>query len=429
MQNFFNQKKLKFIFLTFLTGVLVFCFSPQVFAFTSPGVFVTEIKLNEIKGNEIKGEFKVWNSENYYLTDLNYGIKLIQGISPEDQKLIDVVAPKETFFAPPNKTIAKSFNYTYPKNIIGGNYSLRLQIITQSGDELGWKNIVIPLEGQNKFLEISDSSSKLLTGNRENFPLAGALASLKTDIAVSLEVKNPAEQITVVPHIRIFNRMYNMSLAKEYDDSPITFAKNETKEIKLALPKFDVPESYLAEVKFYEDNQQVSGTAYFRWVIEGEGGKILYLKAGKDYYKAGENIEIKVDSIGPADFSSLKTGKLQIIIYDQNGSRAYDISKDVVLNSSVVSSAITIPSRGDLVSFSVEAKLLSKEGKVLDSKKIAMPVYSSEAKELSKKELVVKIISACILLVLLILVFGFIFFGRRVKESMFLRKLIKVFKK
>jgi hypothetical protein len=54
--------------------------------------------------------------------------------------------------------------------------------------------------------------------------------------------------------------------------------------------------------KFLENNEQVSGTELFRWVVEGPSGKILNIKANKDYFKAGENINLTIESIGPADF-------------------------------------------------------------------------------------------------------------------------------
>ena len=226
--------------------------------------------------------------------------------------------------------------------------------------------------------------SEVLVGKSKVFPLFGVGVSPNQDAVVFLKVKNPGDAITVIPQIKIFERQYNMSVVKEYQDSPITFAKNETKDVSLTMPKLDTPESYLAEVKFYQNNQQVSGIEYFRWVVEGGSGKILYIKADKDYYKAGDSINLTVESIGPADFSNLGTGKLEVDVYDKDGNFVAKTIKDVPLNADLFTSTITIPVKKDLVNPVIKASL-TKDGKVLDKNNIKLPLFSQQAKDLEKK--------------------------------------------
>lgn len=374
----------KILLVTFFIALFVFCSPFQVKAELAPGIFITDSHLNSINGSEIQGEFTVTNDEQYYLSDLNYEVKLLEGNSFENFKLIDVSVNGASFYIPPKATITKTFTYIVPKNIISDNYTLRTQIITERGTELGWKDMAIYFPGGNKFLDIDSASSKVINGKQEGLPLEG-INVLSTDSVVGyLKVKNPGDSITVVPEIKIFQRQFNMSLVQQYQYPAITFAKGETKDVNLTLPKINTPDSYLGEVKFYQNNEQVSGIQYFRWVVEGQSGKILYIKADKDYYKAGDNINLTVQTVGPADTSDAGQGKLEITIIDKSGNIIAVTSKDVPLNFDLTTSAISIPVKTNLTSPEVDAKL-TKDGKVLDERIINLPVFSPEAKQLDKK--------------------------------------------
>ena len=378
------KKKFKFIILICLIEIFSSWFPIPTQAYLAPEIYVTELKINEIKDYEIKGEFTTLNNEDYYFSDLNYQIELFRGTDFEKLEPIDLKVSKETFFIPPNEKIIKSFTFKYPKNIISGDYTLRVRIITEKGSELGWKDEIISLKGENRFLEIVPFSAKLLI-NEEDLPATiGMTVSSEEKVISVCKVKNPGDEITVIPKIKVFKRQINMPLVREYEDSPITFTKEETKEIKLEMPKIDIPESYLAEVKFYENQEQVSGTQYFRWIVEGEGGTILYVKADKDYYKAGEDIEITITSVGPADASDIGDGKIEITIYDRDGNVVAQTLKDVSLNPNIISSRIIIPNEKDLISPKIEAKIIKDEN-ILDEHKIELPIFSEEAKQIEKE--------------------------------------------
>jgi len=380
----------------------------------NPEIYVTNLRINGIENNEIKGEFTVWNNENYYLSDLNYEIKFFSITTSKKFVSIDELIPNETFFVSPNATTTKSFAYKYPKNINDGDYTLRLQIATQRGTELGWEDQIISLKGENKFLEIIPDSPKLLVDGKESASLHGVNVNPKAKITASFKIKNPGEKITIVPKIKIYQRQINMPLIKDYQDASITFAKGETKEINLKMPELNTPESYLTEIIFYNNNEQVSGTQFFRWVVEGESGKILNIKADKDYFKAGENINLTIDSIGPADASDLGMGNLKVTVFDKNGNIISTISKDVKLNFDLVSSVISIPVKKDLISPKIKAEL-TKDGKVLDERTINLPIFSDQAKQIEKNQLFKKYLIYLLLVILAITILVIGFFGLKSK--------------
>jgi len=413
---------LKFKSISFLCLLVIFsfCLLNQAQASYVPKIYALDLKINEVNDSQINGEFTIWNSEDYYFSDLNYVIMLFKGTEFNELQLIDTEVSNNTFSVSPKETIAKSFEYFFPKNIITGDYTLRVQIITAKGSELGWSDQIISLEGNNVFLDILNSFSRVLVGTEKEFPLTGINASPEQDVIVFLKVKNLGDAITVIPNIKIFKRKYNMSLIQEYQDSSVTFAKGEIKEIKLTMPKLITPESYLVEVKFYQDNEQVSGIQYFRWVVEGEGAKILYIKTDKDSYIAGEEMKIVIDTVGPADLSNINDGKLVIVVYDQFQNIVTTILKDIELNPRLMSTTITSIIKKDLFNPTIEAKI-TKDGKVLDEYKIILPIFSDQAKEIEKDqtknaEFTKYLIYLIPTVLLIILIIGFIFFKYKVKK-------------
>ena len=419
----------KYIFLIILAGLFVFSFPYAAHADVAPGIYITDLKVNEIKNNQITGEFTVFNSESYYLNDLNYEIKLLQGATLMDFKLIDTVVPNDLFFATPGQSITKTFTYTYPKNIVSGQYDIRLQAMTSRGTELGWADKVVSLTGANNLLEITLplSTSKVLYKGKNYGPLEGVNILPKENVVGLMTVVNSGDAITVIPHVKIFQRMYNMPLIKEYDDSPVTFAKGETKNISLNMPQLDTPESYLAEIKFYQNNQQVSGIQYFRWVVKGEGGKIIYVETDKGSYKAGESMILTVSSIGPADGSDIGKGNLQITVSDKSGKVVATTSKEVLLNSSLITSTMTIPVESDLVSpvISVElAKPTTNNGEnVLDQQKINLSAPVKEIKQSQNAEsnsqmpqILIYLISVVIILIIIFVIIFLIYKLKFVKK-------------
>ncbi len=559
-----NKKFLKkfVLFVACFLFLAVFSFQIAVAALVvwsgqTPDISTFNLKIKEIKGNEIIGEFSVVNREDYYLSDLNYEIKLFKGNSYADFELMDVMIDKEIFFVAPGDTVTKTFKYTYPKNITAGDYILRAQVMTSRGRELPWDDLIIQLSGENKFLDILSEYSKVIVdvpikpqkfesnasttnqsapapingseqesnnsitssstdgaasgagepgeiqieegssilksnnpggetmeepsgnnvltpplvtrpstqkatppsdvvilqpikgrteykpnpeglviegdaplvvgeggGRQVATPLEGILVSAGDNIYAYLKVNNPGEATTVKPHIKIFNRQTNMSIAKEYDDAEITFAKGETKEISLTLPKLEKPESYLAEVKFYKNNEQVSGVQYFRWVIRGLGGKILYVKADKDYYNAGDSINLKIQIAGPADTSNPGMGQLEVSVNRKIGGNIAKVSQEVPLGQGVFLADISIPVKSDIVAPVINVKLM-KDGQILDEQNINLPVFSQEAKKIKQTQTIV-IVAVIAIILLLIIITVWIFYKRKHKGGIQSKTLLVI---
>jgi len=381
----------------------ILCFCLPVHAEIAPAVYIKDLKIDIISGNAITGQFKIRNAEDYYLSGLGYEIKLFQNQPKKQLELVDAVVSGKTLVIGPNTIIAEPLNYSFPKNINSGDYTLRVQAITERGTGLGWADQTVSLKGVGGFLGISSLLSRVIYNGAEHFALEGVNINPKENVIAVLSVTNTGEKTTVVPNIKIFQRQVNMPVAKEYQESPITFAKGEAKKIELALPKLEDPESYLAQIGFFKNNEPVSGMQYFRWVVRGAGGKIINVTADKDYAKAGDNLSITVQSIGPADDSDIGAGKINVEVLDKDSNLVGKISKDISLNSALATSVLSIKIKNDLVLPQVQTKLLDSNENILDQSVFVMPLSSAEAKQLEAKIARDKIIRKFLAYLLLVL--------------------------
>lgn len=408
--------KYKFLSTTLL-GIFLILSPLDYVEASNAKIYASNMQITQIKDNRIEGNFKIWNSENYYFTGINYEIKLFKGTVFGDLKLIDIFIPNKTFILSPKEELTESFIYQYPENISSGKYTIRTQVISDKGIELGWDDRIVELQGNNIFLNVVEEFSRVLINGRQGFPQEGINVLPKDTVNLYFKLENPGDTINIVPKIKIYQRQINMTLLKEYSDSPITLSKGETKEVNLVMPKLETPESYYAEVRLYKNNKQVSGVQYFRWVVEGASGEILSIKTDKDNYAPGEEMIITIDSVGPADLTTINGCKLETIVYNQNKKIILKKAEDIDLSMGVISSEIKIPINENVFSPTIEVKI-TKDGNILDKYKITVSPTSEKAKKMESQARFYKyIIYSVIILLIIIFIIGFTFFKLKINKK------------
>lgn len=381
-----------------------------------PKIYLHELKIEKLEEGIVTGSFKVLNIEEYFVNDLKYVIYFYKGAEFESLQLIDTNISKETFFVAPGEEITKNFTYEYSPDIQSGEYTIQAKIMTERGQHLGWDMEKIYLTGSNIYLDILKDSGKVIVNENNFVPLEGVQVAHTEDVFINFSVKNNGAKITATPHIKVYNRQTTMPVAIEYNDQQITFEANKTIEVNLLLPKLEKPESYLAEIKFNsENNETISGIQYARWVVKGDGGKILYVKIDRDYFKAGETIDFSVETIGPAEMIDIGEGNVEVLVVDKNGNEVGNASVKVPLSFYATVSNISIPIKTDLLSPTIYVKL-TKDGKILDERMINIPEFSEESKQLQKEinnkiarqKLITTILT---ILSIVIIIAGIIFFS------------------
>jgi hypothetical protein len=353
---------------------LAFIFTAMNFAqaFIAPSVYVSEFNLippntSFVEGDTLSGNFIIWNSEDYIISDIVYKFNLIKDESPSMEKIIiDEKIFNETLVLYPEGKLNIPFNYSLPSNIMSGVYKFRVKLMTKTGIPLGWEDIPINIQSSDNFLYIKEA--KILKNNSEEHPTAGIGFEKNETVEIKFTGENPsANAIAAKCQIVIYERMTNMFEVSNIKKETIVFASGEKKNLQYKMPAFEKPESYLAEIKFYNNqNEIISNALYFRWVVRGISAEILSIKTDESSYLEGENAEVQIDFVGAADtMTPIGDGKVQVKIYNEENEIAGEASKNLNIdeNSSVV---FQIPIKKDTDQPRVEAVII-KGGAVLDN--------------------------------------------------------------
>ena len=367
-----NKKSFLFIFGFCLVFILTAINFAQ--AFIAPSVYVNEFNLNSpntyfAEEDALSGNFIIWNSEDYVISDIIYKLNLIKDESLSMEKIIiDEKVFNETLVLYPDGKLNVVFNYSLPANIMSGAYKFRVELATKKGIPLGWEDIPINIQSSDNFLYIKEA--KILKNNLEEHPTAGIGFEKNETVGIKFVGENPSvNSITAKCQIIVYERMTNMPEVSNLKKETIVFAPGEKKILQYKMPVFEKPESYLAEVKFYNNqNEAVSNALYFRWVVKGASAEILSIKTDESSYSSGDKAEIEIDFVGSADtVTPIGEGKVEAKIYNENNEIVGVASKNLNIdeNNSVV---FQIPIKKNTNQPRVEAAIV-KNGAILDSYK------------------------------------------------------------
>jgi len=371
----------------------------------TPQVDITSLSLSktELKaGEEITGAFTAKGVGDKVLPGIIYRLVLYKYIETGEMIKVgeeagkEITVPKKeqevfgeeygekTLTIIPQKEEAVDFSYKLPPIIPSDEYFFEVELLNEMGQKWTSEYLKIKIEGVDSFLSIRDAW--ILQGESKFEPLIGRGFSPGQEAKFQFEIINSSEkEITAVPKITIYPRFSNSPPFKEYSEGEIFLAHQEKKVLTYNLPKIESPESYLGNLVFYDktSNLPISNIQSFRWVIEGETGevaKILSLTSDKAVYKKGEKAKIFVSYTGPIlptapRPGAEKSGNLLVTIYDNENKKVGEGSLNIDL-ARLDEVTLEIPIKKDVFSPKIEAKILNKEGKELDSYSVV-----SESKE------------------------------------------------
>jgi len=81
-----------------------------------------------------------------------------------------------------------------------------------------------------------------------------------------------------------------------------TIAPGEEKNFSFLIPKNNLkPQAYQTTISFFDNKNKISNDINIRYVIQGESATIQNASLDKDYYKKGDNANVKIFLSGLAD--------------------------------------------------------------------------------------------------------------------------------
>lgn len=350
----------KLLFLTFIIGSLFIVGSAQ--AYVAPSVYITELNLNtteiSLEDDQIQGNFLIWNSNNYIVPGIVSELA-IMSLDEEGYPEMSIgrTLLDERFLLSPDQKKRVNFTYELPKNLLSGSYYFQVSIYSNSGLLMNWINQEVSIEGNEKFVEISDS--RVVKEDQEFYPLVGVVFDANDTPEIEFDLTNPSDEgIVIIPEITIFRRQINLERIDRLEESVLTIAAQEKRTISYEMPSLNEPESYLAELKFYDqENQLISNSAFFRWVVAGPGAEVIAIETDSEDYQAGEVARLTIHFVGAADGSQVGEADLFVVILDQTnevvGESLYLVNLD---NDN--SLMVEVPITRDASNISVQASIV-----------------------------------------------------------------------
>ncbi|HQO27454.1 MAG TPA: PKD domain-containing protein [Candidatus Pacearchaeota archaeon] len=353
----------KLLFLTLIISSLFIVGSAQ--AYVAPSVYITELNLNtteiSLEDDQIQGNFLIWNSNDYIVPGIVSEL-VIMNLDEEGYPEMSIgrTLLDERFLLSPDQKQRVNFTYELPKNLLSGSYYFQVNIYSNSGLLMNWINQEVSIEGNERFVEISDS--RVVKEDQEFSPLVGVVFDANDIPEIKFDLTNPRdEDIVVIPEITIFRRQINLERIDRLEESALTIAAQEKRTISYEMPSLNEPESYLAELKFYDqENQLISNSAFFRWVVAGSGAEVIAIETDSGAYQAGEAAHLKIHFVGAADGSQVGEADLLVVILDQTNEIAGEALYSVNLDDDN-SLTVEVPMARETSNISVKASIIQAD--------------------------------------------------------------------
>lgn len=280
-----------------------------------PSVYLIDFKIDRIDfqpGETIKGSFVVFNNEKRAVNDITYKYLLfIKDETGIPKVYIDEKVSQERFNLSPGEKRTFSYSYNLPQNILSDRYTFRIALLL-SGLPLGWEEKEINIIEDKPFLLIDRPF--IIKNDIEESAVAGINFEKGETARLKFRISNPTQEpLSATPEITIYERTTDQTRIESLTQPEITLELQETLDLIYDLPLYEKPESYLAELQFFDkENQSLSNKLFFRWVVIGLSGEIIEASTDKESYQEGEEVEVNVFITGPADIVT-EPGEVEVI--------------------------------------------------------------------------------------------------------------------
>ncbi len=302
-----------------LLGAVFLVHSSQ--AYLMPSVYVQDLSINKTEfqtGETISGSFKISSAAKSIVPGVKYQVQILGGII-NDIPTIDYYIKREgeILTIEPQETIVKNFSFSLPQGLTG-DYLLRVALVNEQGNSLGWEDQLISIKGVDSFILLSESY--FIKDNEQIHPGLGPTYQAGEAPQIQFKITNDTNtSLILTPKIDVYERNLESAFVKSYEEQKIEIAAKSNKIINLNLPQFTNPQVYVASLKLFNNERLASNTIYFRWVIAGLGANIWQTTVDKTSYKKGEQAKVNIFYTGPADASELGEATVAVTILNSAG--------------------------------------------------------------------------------------------------------------
>ncbi|MEK7585927.1 MAG: hypothetical protein AAB477_01690 [Patescibacteria group bacterium] len=376
------------LFLSIITYSHVYAVTPTLPVTTttssSSTVPVASIDLKDAKivaqnNNNIAVSFSISNRGSLQ-TGIKYGLQLVS--DSKDKYVADEKVYDESLTLETGASVKKDFVYTVPAQL-GGNFTLILVSQSEGGVPFGQVTFgKVKITASIKSINILPESCFLkIKGDKtnKNYTLTQSV-DISSSESLNLNCTAVNETSGPISATPIYETRYQNSFGSITEQSggsytPVSFTKGEKKNITLELPKGDLAKFYTIKVQLMSGDK-ISNPVYARYVLQGVIGNIYRISLDKDYYRAGDKIDMSVlwsASTGSTIRNSVSGVRprlyLETSITSENGRECMsNIKSELVRDPKDNETKIPITFRYTCVNPHVSATLTDDKGNILDKK-------------------------------------------------------------
>ncbi len=303
-----------------------------------------------------------------------------------------------------------SLKFDLPKNLPNETLTLRWFVLTNKGDKVAFTTQDLKIsDPNNNFIQATDN--KVVKNGQEFFNLMGVEYEKGVEAVARTYLDNLSSQgFSVTSNVEVFERsdkskvVYNAA-GPEFSINPL-----EKKVVDFELPNLQTPASYLAQVTFYQGKDQISGVQEFRWIVVGDGAKILKVDSDSKVLKKDQVSKYTVSYVGPAlTHGFVETdAELTLDLLDADGKVIASKTQNIKIATETRAITVDLVPSKSYGTPEIKAQI-KKDGKVLDEYNIK-PVFASvvELKNAQTQQMIL----AVVILVLSVLGIAFLLFKR-----------------
>src|SRR3989344_2032296 len=259
---------------------------------------------------------------------------------PDNGRVFDRFIMNETYQFAPHEQKTIPFIYNPPK-VPTGQYRLRLQVITENGNQYGWDDHALTYGKEGaQFVFLADGP--LLVDKKPYYPLEGVNVAPGTELTATLFTQSTSTKaITATPILTTyaFDIMGPVISTKKGDSVTISPKKDSQQQVVIKAP--DAPGAYQATLVYQDENgKNISSLGQYRWVVTGVTARVV---SGRVTSLDAKQAKVQFEVAGPADRVTFVNVAAHIEMLDgANTVGAGDLTITDLGKSGMVSAASTV---------------------------------------------------------------------------------------
>jgi hypothetical protein len=350
--------------------------------------------------NNITISFDIENRGKRPQFDLRYGVEIIKKEGAEGQEsqfIIDTYVSPDVVVSEAGQSVVKSI--FYPKNTLPpGTYEVWTLVQTSSGATLGLglagtvsivNSSAVELVSQTCELTVEGESGK--TYNLYQ----GVDISATEKLMLNCKVINHGDnEVSANPSFEMFRRnIFGEKIEVPYiPQEPLTLPAGEESSVNIEVPKASIPQAYDAVLTLENElGENISNKLVIHYVLQGQSATIQTVDFSKNVYAAGEPINLlltwsgSADSFEDARSAGTNTGVV-LASYEVTSKDGQVCVNETGISLKSFAETLSSTSLVDCLKPTASIKLVSSEGRVLDSRDIEvrveeeLPQIADEAK-------------------------------------------------